>query len=264
MRLIQHLESFVLSFKNGNNDLTRNSFNKYYIPLVEIKDFNALIDNKAFFDQQVKNLSKCQEMMTIQQDIYWIISLNEADDSKFETRKWNIVNDNSKANYEEGKEITEVSKSNLCDYNDAYILIRGDITVTASPQIQVAFKNCAPFTQCITNIDGATIDDAENLHLVMPMYNLIEHSSNYSETAESLWFYFKDELSTFNNNVANTDNFKSFKYKAKLLENTVAQSVPNAVNGIFRKATITVPLKQVRTMKIQNGGQALEKKGIFC
>ena len=69
--------------------------------------------------------------------------LNEASNSKFVTRKWNIVNDNSKANYEEGNEIiynTEVSKSNLCDYNDAYILVRGDITVTASPQIQVAFK----------------------------------------------------------------------------------------------------------------------------
>ena len=72
--------------------------------------------------------------------------LNGANDSKFVTRKWNIVNGNSKANYEGGNEITynkEVLKSNLCDCNDGYILVRGDITVAASPQVQVAFKNCA-------------------------------------------------------------------------------------------------------------------------
>ena len=68
---------FVLSFKNGNNDPARYSFDKYYVLLVETKDFNALIDNKPFFDQPVNNkhetyksLSKCQEMMTIQQEIY--------------------------------------------------------------------------------------------------------------------------------------------------------------------------------------------------
>ena len=105
--------------------------------------------------------------------------LNEADNSKFATRKWNIVNSNSKASYEEGNEITyntEVSKSNLCDYNNAYILVRDDITVTAAPQMQVAFKNCALFTKCTTKSDGATTDDAENLDLVMPMYNLIKYS----------------------------------------------------------------------------------------
>ena len=62
--------------------------------------------------------------------------LNEANDSKFATRKWNIVNDNSIPNYDTTNEITyntEVLKSNLCDYNDAYILVRGDITVTSSP-----------------------------------------------------------------------------------------------------------------------------------
>ena len=59
---------------------------------------------------------------------------------------------------------TEVLKSNLCDYNDAYILVRGDITVTAAPTTQVAFKNCAPFTKCITKIDETTIDDAEDLN----------------------------------------------------------------------------------------------------
>ena len=116
-------------------------------------------------------------------------SLNEANDFKFVTGKWNIVNDNSKANYGVGNEIIynkEVLKSNLCDYNDAYILVKGDITVTTSPEIQVAFKNCAPFTKSITEIDETTTDKSENLDLVMPMYNLIEYSSNYSETTECL------------------------------------------------------------------------------
>ena len=111
--------------------------------------------------------------------------MNEAIDSKFVTRKWNIVNDNSKALYGDEDEITcntEVLKSNLCDYNDAYILVTD---MTAAPQTQVVFKNYAPFTKCITKIDGKTIDDDENLDLVMPIYSLIEYSSNYSETTGS-------------------------------------------------------------------------------
>ena len=68
---------FFLLLKNGDNDPTRNYFDKYYKPLVEIKDFNALLDNKSFFDQLLKtnnkrskSLSKCQEVMTIQQETY--------------------------------------------------------------------------------------------------------------------------------------------------------------------------------------------------
>ena len=83
--------------------------------------------------------------------------LNEVNDSKFVTRKWNIVSDNSKSNYDAVKEITyntEVLKSNLCDYNDAYNLVKGDINVTVATQTQVAFKNCATFAKCITKIDN--------------------------------------------------------------------------------------------------------------
>ena len=98
--------------------------------------------------------------------------LNEANDSKFVTRKWNIVNDNSKSNSAAANEITysiEVLKFDLCDYNDACILARDDITIIGHQATQVAFKNCAPFTKCITKIDGTTIDDAEDLDLVMSM-----------------------------------------------------------------------------------------------
>ena len=78
----------------------------------------------------------------------------------------------------------------------------------------------------------------------MPMYNLIEYSSNYSETTGSLWFYSKDEVTDFNVVIENTDNFKLFKYKPKLLENTVA-SAAVAANGILKDATIAVPLKHL-------------------
>ena len=79
----------------------------------------------------------------------------------------------------------------------------------------------------------------------MPMHNVIEYSPNYSVTTGRLWFYSKDESNSFKNNFANTNNFKTFKYKAKLLEKTVAQHVPNAANRILRNATITVPLKSL-------------------
>ena len=90
--------------------------------------------------------------------------LNEASDSKVLTRKWNIVNDQSKANYDIGNEI----------------LVKDNITIAAAPATQVSFKNCAPFIKCITKIDGTTIDNVKDLDIVMSMYNLIEYSSNYS------------------------------------------------------------------------------------
>ena len=95
-------------------------------------------------------------------------------------------------------------------------------------------KNCARL-----KIDEETIDEAENLDLVKPMYNLIEYSSNYSDTTGSLWFYSEDEATDFNAAIANDDNFKSFKYKAKLLGNTEA----NGANGILKNGTKAVPLK---------------------
>ena len=88
--------------------------------------------------------------------------LNEANVFKFVTRKWNIVNYDA-----------EVLRSNLCDYSDAYILVTGNITLIGHQETQVAFKNCAPFTNCIPKIDRTRMVDAENLDLVMPMYNLI-------------------------------------------------------------------------------------------
>ena len=107
-------------------------------------------------------------------------------------------------------------------------------------------------------IDETTIDDVEDLDLVMSMYNLIEYSSNHSETMGSLWFYSKDEATGFNANIASTDNFKSFKYKAKLLGYTEAQA-DNAANGILKNATIGVPLKY-----LSNFWRSLEMPLINC
>ena len=73
---------------------------------------------------------------------------------------------------------TEALKSNLCDINNVYILVTGDITVTAAAITQAAFKNCIQFTKCITKINGTTIDDAESLDLIMSMYKLIEYCSS--------------------------------------------------------------------------------------
>ena len=72
--------------------------------------------------------------------------------------------------------------------NDAYILVRGNITIIDHNLTQVAFENCAPPTKCITKIDGTTINDAEDLDLVMLMYNLPEYTSNFSDLTDSLWF----------------------------------------------------------------------------
>ena len=119
----------------------------------------------------------------------------------------------------------------------------GEITIIGGNEAQVAFKNCAPFIKCITKIDGTMIDDAEDLDLVIPMYDLLEYSLNYSDTAGSLWFYSKDEATNVNANIATNDDFKSFKYKTKLVGERDAQIAPNNNSGILENATITVPLK---------------------
>ena len=141
------------------------------------------------------------------------------------TRKWNIVIDQSNANNDVGNEIiynTEVLKSNICHYNDAYILVWRDITIIGHRVTQVAFQSCAPFTKCITKIDRTTIYDTKDLDLIMPKYNLLECSSNYSDTTGSLWFYSKDEATNFNAGIGNNSAFKSFEHKAKLLEDIIA------------------------------------------
>ena len=121
--------------------------------------------------------------------------------SKSATRKWYVINDQNNTDYGEGNEDsttvkfeTKVIKSNLCDYSDAYILVTGNITATGGDaNTRVAFKNCAPFTKCITHINDEHVDNADNLDIIMPMYNLIEYSDNYSDTSGSLWQFKRDK-----------------------------------------------------------------------
>ena len=122
-------------------------------------------------------------------------------------------------------------RSSLCDYSDAYILVKGNIAVnnTAGAAAnntnkKVIFKNCAPFTDCISKINNTQVDNAKDIDIVMPMYNLAKYSDNYSNTSGSLWQYCKDRPAVNNNgdivdfNGANATN--SFDFKAKITDQT--------------------------------------------
>ena len=124
-------------------------------------------------------------------------------------------------------------RSSLCDNSDAYILVKGNISDnntaaagadTNNTNKKVIFKNCAPFTDCISKINNTQIDNAEYIDIVMPMYNLIEYSDNYSKTSGSLWQYCKD-IPAVNNNGDIVD-FKGdnatdlFNIKAKITGQT--------------------------------------------
>ena len=157
--------------------------------------------------------------------------------SKFVTREYVRVNSLSNT-YNENKSIrfkTPMLRSNLCDYFDAYILVKGTITVTApgannnannirdKRNRPVILKNNAPFVSHITRIKGELIEDVDDLDIVMSMYNLLEYSKNYKKTIGSLYNYYRDELSDdADDNFANISvvNSEAFKYKNKITGNT--------------------------------------------
>ena len=153
--------------------------------------------------------------------------LNTASDDKdlprFVTKKWAEVYDQSGKNYKPKKEIrnkTSMLRSDLCDFIDAYIVVKGDITLEGDNDANkrnknLAFKNNAPFINCISKINGVKIDNAEDLDVVMPMYNLLEYSKNYRKTTGSLWNYYRDEPSN-----PLSSNSESFKYKTSITGNT--------------------------------------------
>ena len=135
--------------------------------------------------------------------------------------------------------------SSLCDYSDAYILVKENITVnnTAAEGAaannaakKVIFKNCAPFTNCISKINNTQIDNAEYIDIVMPMYNLIEYSDNFSKTSGSLWQYCKGIPAVNNDGNIATNTTDSFKFKTKITGQT---NNDGEINGV----EIMVPLK---------------------
>ena len=124
-----------------------------------------------------------------------------------------------------------MSKSSLCAYSDAYILVRGTITIHGRRGDDVArradergkgvaFKNCAPFINCISEINNTQVDNAKDIDIVIPMYNLIEYSDNYAKTSGSLWQYFRNEPD--DNNI---EDSKSFKSKIKITGKTPNNNV---------------------------------------
>ena len=148
-------------------------------------------------------------------------------------------------------------RSNLCDYADSYILVKGTITITGDVDDAAArradernkgvtFKNCAPFTKCISRINNTDIDNAHDTDIVMPMYNLIEYSDNYSKTSGKLWQYYKDDP---NDNLTDSESFKS---KVKITRNTPAA-------GNTKDVEIIVPLNY-----LSNFWKTLEMPLINC
>ena len=120
-------------------------------------------------------------------------------------------------------------RSNLCNYSDAYILVKGTIVVAGNnlrdrQNRPLILKNNAPFISCITRITGELIEDADDLDIVMPMYNLLEYSKNYRKTIGSLYNYYRDELSVdaddYNFSNIKVVNSNTFKYKNKIINNT--------------------------------------------
>ena len=132
------------------------------------------------------------------QKIVNFLNSSENKYSKFATKKWYVIDSESKGNYSHEnpiKFLTSSLESSLCDYSDAYVLVTGNIVVVgADDNTKVAFKNCAPFRKCRTEINETFIDEAEHINIAMPMYNLIEYSDNYSDTSGSLWQFKRDEI----------------------------------------------------------------------
>ena len=155
-------------------------------------------------------------------------------------------------------------RSNLCDYSDAYILVKRNIAVNNNAGAgagannidkKVIFKNCSPFTSCITKINNTQIDNAESIDIVIPMYNLIEYGDNYSKTFGSLWQYCKyipavnndDDIVDFNG--ANATDL--FNFKTKITGQTTNDGIINV--------EIMVPLKY-----LSNFWKTLEMPLINC
>ena len=157
--------------------------------------------------------------------------------SKFRARSWIEINDESSGAYNVNSHIkfkTTMLKSSLCDYSDAYILVKGTISVN-----NTAVQGAAPFTNCISEINNTQIDNAKDIDIVMVMYNLIEYSDNYAKTTGSLRQYCKDiparnpndEITEF----AEDNTTDSFKFKAKITGQTG--------NDGTKDVEIMVPLK---------------------
>ena len=172
---------------------------------------------------------------------------------RFVTKKWIEINPQSTKDLKTSKEIkfkTSMLRSDLCDYSEAYIWVKGDAvinnaTVNNSFDRRFAFKNNAPFISCISKVNGKLVENAEDLDVVMPMYNLLEYSKNYEKTSGSLFNYFRDEPNNITTDDANPVNIsiknsKSFDYKSGLYN-----EIAGAVLGKNNQYNVAIPLKHL-------------------
>ena len=146
---------------------------------------------------------------------------------KFKTKNWVEINDESREACNEGNQIrlkTSMLRSGLCDYSNSYILVKGNITIenkaaqdqpNNATDKKVIFRNCAPFTNCISRINNTQVEDVNDFDIVMSTYKLIKYSAKYSKMSGILWQYYRDEPALAANAVidfivanAITDSFK--------------------------------------------------------
>ena len=181
---------------------------------------------------------------------------DDKDLPRFVAKTWIEVYDQSEGNYNVNKEIRikiSMLRSDLCDFSDAYIVVRGNVldkkTFTANDfeapnntaaivtattaandnefgEKKLIFKNNTSFVNCTSKINGIKIDNAEDLDVVMPMYNLLEYSKNYRKTAGSLWNYYRDKPNAGVNNGITYSIMvsKSFDYKSNFIEGGITQN----------------------------------------
>ena len=181
---------------------------------------------------------------------------------------------NHKKNYDLNREIrikTSMLRLDLCDLSDAYIVVKGTITVTKKTfttndieapnntaanvtatntandnelgEKKMVFKNNAPFINCVSKINEVKVDNSEDLDILMPMYNLLEYSKNYKKTTGSLWNYYRDKpnSSVSGNNITHSIlNSEAFDYKTNFMQNGVTHN-----NLTKNDVKVVVPLKQL-------------------
>ena len=179
------------------------------------------------------------------QKIVNLLNGSDNENSKSATKKWYVIDSETKGNYsphDQIKFLTSSLESSFCDYSDGYM--------------KFAFKNCAPFRMCRTEINETFIDEAEHINITMTMYNLIEYNDNYSDTSGSLWQFQRDEIEGYVGLTVNDkhipNNSSLFKCKSNIIVN-------RSVAGTKANIKIAVPLKY-----LSNFWRLLEMPLINC
>ena len=161
-------------------------------------------------------------------------------------------------------------RNDLCDFNDTYIVVTGKITATNSGNdddnvynIKVSLKTSAPFFNCTLEINSQLIEDAQDLDIVMPMYNSLYYSKNFRRTTGSFWNYHPDMPKSGHDNNANLrqriiypiKDSESLNYKTKLVGNVsaVASAADNDVKTDLEDKKVVVPLKNLSNFMFRLG-----------